>query len=84
MEDRFLLHIHSESVDFFSRWVVFIECKISEMEMKLMMYSECLKRLRRQLSVLQQLHLAASTYMTAVTEVVRRRAFSQAFLVVSK
>lgn len=62
------------------KWVMFIECRINEMEMKLMMYHECLKRLRRQLSVLQQLHLAASTYMTAVAEVVRRRAFSQAFL----
>lgn len=63
------------------KWVMFTECRINELEMKLMMYRECLKRLRKQLTVLQQLHIAPSVYMTTVSEVVRRRAFSQAFLV---
>ncbi|XP_024214865.1 RB1-inducible coiled-coil protein 1 isoform X2 [Halyomorpha halys] len=63
------------------KWVMFTECRINELEMKLMMYRECLKRLRKQLTVLQQLHMAPSVYMTTVSEIVRRRAFSQAFLV---
>ncbi|CAH1390768.1 unnamed protein product [Nezara viridula] len=63
------------------KWVMFTECRINELEMKLMMYRECLKRLRKHLTILQQLHMAPSVYMTAVSEVVRRRDFSQAFLV---
>ncbi|KAL1124093.1 hypothetical protein AAG570_001863, partial [Ranatra chinensis] len=63
------------------KWVMFVENKISEMDGKLVMYHESIRRLRRNLEVLQQLHMAPSVYLTAVAEVVRRRTFSQAFLV---
>ncbi|XP_014260656.1 RB1-inducible coiled-coil protein 1 isoform X2 [Cimex lectularius] len=63
------------------KWVMFVESRISELDMKLVMYHENIKRLRRQLEVLSQIHLAPNVYLTAVAEVVRRRAFSQAFLV---
>lgn len=65
------------------RWVMFIEDHILETDQKLVIYHENLKRLRRHLEVLQQIHLAPATYLCAVAEVVRRRAFSQSFLLVS-
>ncbi|CAH1183184.1 unnamed protein product [Phaedon cochleariae] len=62
------------------RWVMYIEDHILEIDQKLVIYHENLKRLRRHLEVLQQIHLAPATYLCAVAEVVRRRAFSQTFL----
>jgi RB1-inducible coiled-coil protein 1 len=61
---------------------MFVESKICEMDLRLVMYHESVKRLRRQLEILQQLHTAPTVYLTAVAEVVRRRTFSQAFLMV--
>lgn len=63
------------------KWIMYVENKMMEVDSKLMMYNESLKRLRRHLEVLQQIHLAPQMYMNAVAEVVRRRTFSQAFLV---
>lgn len=71
------------SVNIYQRlkWVMYVENKMREVDSKLMMYNESLKRLRRHLEVFQQIHLAPQMYMSAVAEVVRRRTFSQAFLV---
>lgn len=66
------------------KWVMYIENKILEIDQNLVICHENLKRLRRHLEVLQQIHLAPATYLNAVAEVVRRRSFSQAFLLVSK
>ncbi|KZC12971.1 RB1-inducible coiled-coil protein 1, partial [Dufourea novaeangliae] len=63
------------------KWIMYVENKMMEVDGKLVMYNESLKRLRRHLEVLQQIHLAPQMYMNAVAEVVRRRTFSQAFLV---
>ncbi|KAF3420679.1 hypothetical protein E2986_02240 [Frieseomelitta varia] len=63
------------------KWITYVENKIMELDGKLLMYHESLKRLRKLLEVLQQIHLTPQMYMTAVAEVVRRRTFSQAFLV---
>ncbi|XP_078047193.1 autophagy-related 17 isoform X1 [Augochlora pura] len=63
------------------KWIMYVENKMMVVDSKLMMYNESLKRLRRHLEVLQQIHLAPQMYMNAVAEVVRRRTFSQAFLV---
>lgn len=60
---------------------MYVENKMLEVDGKLVMYHENLKRLRRHLDVLQQIHLAPQMYISAVSEVVRRRTFSQAFLV---
>ncbi|KAG5869946.1 hypothetical protein JTB14_026467 [Gonioctena quinquepunctata] len=62
------------------RWVMYIEDRILEIDQKLVIYHENLKRLRRHLEILQQIHLAPATYLCAVAEVVRRREFSQTFL----
>ncbi|XP_071555260.1 uncharacterized protein Atg17 isoform X2 [Temnothorax nylanderi] len=63
------------------KWIMYVENKMVEVGNKLIIYHESLKRLRRHLEVLQQIHLAPEMYMSAVVEVVRRRTFSQAFLV---
>ncbi|XP_077273593.1 autophagy-related 17 isoform X2 [Temnothorax americanus] len=63
------------------KWIMYVENKMVEVGNKLIIYHESLKRLRRHLEVLQQIHLAPQMYMSAVVEVVRRRTFSQAFLV---
>ncbi|XP_076169221.1 autophagy-related 17 isoform X1 [Ptiloglossa arizonensis] len=62
------------------KWIMYVENKMMEVDGKLVMYHESLKRLRRHLEVLQQIHMAPQMYINAVAEVVRRRTFSQAFL----
>ncbi|XP_029160283.1 RB1-inducible coiled-coil protein 1 isoform X2 [Nylanderia fulva] len=63
------------------KWIMYVENKMVEVGNKLIIYHESLKRLRRHLEVLQQIHLAPQMYISAVIEVVRRRTFSEAFLV---
>lgn len=65
------------------RWVTFIEQRMVETNHKMVLYHENLKRLQRFLEILQQIHFAPTTYLNAVVEVVRRREFSQAYLLVS-
>ncbi|KAJ8961272.1 hypothetical protein NQ318_008957 [Aromia moschata] len=62
------------------RWVMSIEDNIIQVDQTLVIYHENLKRLRRHLEVLQQIHLAPAAYLSTVTEVFRRRTFSQSFL----
>lgn len=64
------------------RWVMYVENLMLDANHKLVIYHDNLKRLRQHLEVLQQIHLAPATYLSAVAEVVRRRSFSQAFLLV--
>lgn len=60
-----------------------VENRICEMDGRLVLHHENLKRLRKSLEVVQQLHHAPRMYLSAVSEVVRRRSFSEAFLFVS-
>lgn len=64
------------------RWVMFIEQQMVDSNHKLVIYHENLKRLQRYLEILQQIHFTPTTYLNAVVEVVRRREFSQAYLLV--
>ncbi|XP_021922149.1 RB1-inducible coiled-coil protein 1 isoform X2 [Zootermopsis nevadensis] len=63
------------------RWVMCVENMISDVGNRLMMYHEKLKRMHRHFVIIQQIHISAQMYINAVGEVVRRRTFSQAFLV---
>lgn len=65
------------------KWIMFVENLMSDVGNRLMIFYEKLKRLRRRLNVIQQVHLCPQLYISAVGEVVRRRTFSQAFLLVS-
>ncbi|XP_043470313.1 RB1-inducible coiled-coil protein 1 isoform X1 [Leptopilina heterotoma] len=62
------------------KWIVYVENKITNVNYKLTMYNEILKRLKKHIDILQQIHLAPEMYMSAITEVVRRKTFSQSFL----
>lgn len=62
---------------------MYVENMMCDVGSRLMMYYEKLKRLRRHLDAIQQIHLSPQMYINAVGEVVRRRTFSQAFLLVS-
>ncbi|XP_075213216.1 autophagy-related 17 isoform X2 [Lycorma delicatula] len=62
------------------KWVMYVENRICEMDAKLLMHQENIKRLREHFQLIQQLHIAPRVYLSAVAEVVRRRTFSQAFL----
>lgn len=64
------------------KWVMYVESKIQDTDHNLVICHENLKRLRCNLEVIQQIHSAPAMYMSAIAEVVRRRTFSQAFLLV--
>lgn len=74
----------SQNIIFRLQWIILVESNILELNQRLVIVNECLKRLRKQFDVLRQIHLAPSIYVASISEVVRRRAFSQAFLVVCK
>lgn len=65
------------------KYVVYVENKMYEIDNNLLFYHRCMHRLQRHLSIIEQIHKAPSMYVSAVTEVVRRRVFSNAFLMVS-
>lgn len=59
-----------------------VETEIAHVYERTQMYLNSLKSLKEQLNILQQTHSIPHLYLTAVAEVVRRRTFSQAFLMV--
>ncbi|KAH0546745.1 hypothetical protein KQX54_014627 [Cotesia glomerata] len=65
------------------KWMMYVEDKMMVVDGKLAMYHENLKRLCRHLEVLLQIHLVPQMDVSAVSEVARRRKFSQAFLVMA-
>lgn len=62
------------------KWVMYMENLMVNIDQQMIVYHESLRRMRTHLEILQQIHLAPAMYLSAVSEVVRRRAFSQAFL----
>nr|XP_022314385.1 RB1-inducible coiled-coil protein 1-like isoform X2 [Crassostrea virginica] len=62
------------------RWVMLVEKRICDVDGKLMIYHENLKRLKKRLDILKQIHEAPQVYAKLVVEVVRRRKFSTQFL----
>lgn len=65
------------------KFVINIENRMYEIDSKLLFYHRCLRRLQKHLGIIEQIHQAPCVYVQAVTEVVRRRIFSTAFLVVT-
>lgn len=64
-------------------YVVYIQSSISDLDSKLLFHHRCFRRLKHHLIIIEQIHHAPSVYVTAVTEVVRRKLFSNSFLKVS-
>lgn len=65
------------------KFVIHIENRMYEIDSKLLFYHTCLRRLQKHLGIIEQIHQAPFVYVQAVTEVVRRRIFSTAFLMVT-
>ncbi|KAH8416965.1 hypothetical protein KR222_000213 [Zaprionus bogoriensis] len=63
------------------RHIVWIENGMSEYDNRLLFYLRCLRRAERHIGIIEQIHRAPSTYVAAVTEVVRRKIFSDKFRV---
>lgn len=66
------------------KFVIYIENKMYDIDSRLLFYHTCLRRLQKHLGIIEQVHQAPCVYVQAVTEVVRRRIFSTAFLMVNK
>lgn len=64
-------------------YVAKIENSISDLDSNLLLHHENFKRLRNHMVIIEQIHEAPTTYVTAVTEIVRRKLFSDAMLRVS-
>lgn len=65
------------------KFVIHIESRMYEIDNKLLFCHRCLRRLQKHLGIIEQIHQAPTVYVQAVTEVVRRRIFSTAFLMVT-
>ncbi|XP_035795471.1 RB1-inducible coiled-coil protein 1-like isoform X2 [Anopheles albimanus] len=61
-------------------YIIRVETKVSEHDNYMLFYRTSLKRLQKHLSIIEQIHMAPTMYVSAVTEVVRRRMFSSSFL----
>lgn len=67
----------------FRHCIIPVQTRVYELDNSLLFYHTSLKRLQRHLGIIEQIHMAPSMYVGAVTEVVRRRIFSSSFLRVS-
>ncbi|XP_031622941.1 RB1-inducible coiled-coil protein 1 isoform X2 [Contarinia nasturtii] len=61
-------------------YVAKIENSISDLDCNLLLHHENFKRLKNHMMIIEQIHEAPTTYVTAVTEIVRRKLFSDAML----
>ena len=61
------------------RWIVHIEELLTKTDEVLVFYGLKLKKLREKMEILANLHLSPQLYLSAVVEVLRRRAFSSRF-----
>lgn len=62
------------------RWVMFVHRQLADVDSRMVLQNENLRRLRCQFDLLRQLHQAPSVYLRSMIEVVRRRLFAAKFL----
>lgn len=60
-----------------------IQEQVAEFNSLLALHSGYVKQIRQYIELIQQLHTTPKNYLAAVSEVVRRRSYSQAFLMVN-
>ncbi|XP_053672336.1 RB1-inducible coiled-coil protein 1 [Anopheles nili] len=61
-------------------YIMNVETKVHDLDSSIQLYHTSLQRLQKHLSIIEQIHMVPCMYVSAVTEVVRRRMFSRAFL----
>lgn len=65
-------------------YVVYVQSAISDLDSKLLFHHRCFRRLKHHFVIIEQIHHAPTVYVSAVTEVVRRKIFSNSFIKVQK
>jgi RB1-inducible coiled-coil protein 1 len=61
------------------KWIMYTEKKMTEIDEKILVHRENIRRLKLHMEIIRQIHLAPRLYVAAVQEVVRRRIFSKVF-----
>ncbi|XP_045469962.1 RB1-inducible coiled-coil protein 1 isoform X2 [Harmonia axyridis] len=61
-------------------WIVNIENELQQIGIQLDIFNETVERLRFQISILEKIYMAPTAYFACIAETVRRRSFSQAFI----
>ncbi|XP_044750308.1 RB1-inducible coiled-coil protein 1 isoform X2 [Coccinella septempunctata] len=61
-------------------WIVHIENELQHIGVQLDIFNESLERLKYQMDILEKIYAAPTAYFACIAETVRRRSFSQAFL----
>lgn len=70
----------SANLHFRLRWVMYVQREIVDVDSRLVLQNENLRRLRRHFDLLRQLHQAPGVYFRSMIEVVRRRMFMTKFM----
>ncbi|KAG7153514.1 RB1-inducible coiled-coil protein 1-like, partial [Homarus americanus] len=70
----------SENLHVRLKWIMYIEKKLYELDNKLTMHHENVRRVTGLLQVIEQIHRAPRVYVSAITEVARRHTFSKSFV----
>ena len=83
LKNEALLVIHWYTCNILFRWVMFVEKSVCDVDSKLMIHHETLKKLKRKLEIIHQMAEAPYVYASAIVEVVRRKIFTTRFLDVS-
>lgn len=62
------------------RWMLFVQRQLADVDSRLVLQNENLKRLRRHFDLLRQLHRAPTVYLLSMVEIVRRKHFGNKFV----
>lgn len=62
------------------RWVMFVQRQLADVDSRLVLQNENLRRLRRHFDLLRQLHRAPTVYLLSMVEIVRRKYFNDKFV----
>lgn len=62
------------------RWMMFVQRQLADVDSRLVLQNENLRRLRRHFDLLRQLHRAPSVYLHSMVEIVRRKHFAAKFV----
>ena len=65
------------------RWIMYVEKNIYDVDGKLVIHHENLKRLKRRLEIIRHVHTAPHVYAAILVEIYRRRNFKEEFMNVS-
>lgn len=71
-----------EKIHYCLKWISYMQNGASNADLKFVDCETDIKEMERRLTIFHQIHSAPEVYLSCISEVIRRRAFSQAFLAV--